>query len=116
MTEAEQRKKTVRSVTWEEPAEPEMRYDWAAIAEEVKSKPREWAKIFDNDKTSIVNAIRQGAIRPLSPDLGFEVRTRNNVRFPERKCTLFMRYVPGKSFPVTAAKKAAPKKSKGGDD
>ena len=93
MTKAEERG-PVRSVTWEEPAVPRMRYDWPAIAEELRSKPREWGKVFESDKTSIVNAIRQGAIAPLNPTLGFEIRTRNNVRYPERRCSLYMRYMP----------------------
>jgi hypothetical protein len=92
MTKAEQ--EPVRSVTWEVPADPPMRYDWQAIADEMKERPGEWARVFENDKTSLVNAIRQGAIRPLDPRLGFEIRTRNNVRSPERRCSLYMRFVP----------------------
>lgn len=91
MTKAEQ--EPVREVVWEAPPDPRIRYDWQAIADQLMSKPEVWAKVFDDDKTSIVNAIRQGAVRPLDPDLGFEVRTRNNVRAPERRCSLYMRYV-----------------------
>ena len=104
----------VSDVTWEEPAEPRVRYEWAVIAEKLQANPNEWAKIFDDDKTSLVNALRQGAIRVLDPLLGFEVQTRNNVRQPERRCALYMRYVPGASFPrnKTAVKKKAPAKKR----
>lgn len=91
MTMAEQ--EPVRTVTWEEPPDPQRRYDWSAIADELKSRPGEWAKVFNNDRASIVTALRQGAIRVLDPELGFESRTRNNVREPERRCSLYMRWV-----------------------
>lgn len=108
MTKAEE---PVRSVTWEAPPEPSMRYDWTAIADQLRGNPGQWARIFESDKTSIVNAIRQGAIRPLDDDC-FEIRTRNNVRSPERRCTLYMRYVPGapEKRPKAKPKKAAPQK------
>lgn len=92
MTSGEESK--VASVTWEAPpTDGRVVYDWTAIAKKLKSRPGQWAKVFDDDRTSLVNAIRQGAVRPLAPSLGFEVRTRNNVREPIRKCSLYMRYV-----------------------
>ena len=112
MTKAEE-SEPVSDVTWEEPAESRPRYDWSVIAEKLRANPDEWAKIFDDDKTSLVNAIRQGAIRVLDPTLGFQVQTRNNVREPERRCALYMRYVPGASFPknkTTKVKKGPAKK------
>ena len=98
MSEAEQEKVSV--VSWELPplseAEERVRYDWTKIAAQLRRRPGEWAKIFEDDRTSVVNAIRQGAVKSLHPDSGFEVRTRNNVRRPVRKCSLYLRYVPEK--------------------
>jgi len=90
MSEAEK----IADVTWEDPPATRRRYDWDAIAAKLRDKPGEWAKVFEYDRTSTVNAIRQGAITPLSPALGFEVRTRNNVRHPIRMCSLYMRWNP----------------------
>jgi hypothetical protein len=93
MSEAEQEQKS--EVVWEPPPpEQRKRYDWNKIAAKLKRRPGEWAKVFEQDRTSVVNAIRQGAVKSLHPDLGFEVRTRNNVRAPIRKCDLYLRYVP----------------------
>jgi hypothetical protein len=95
MTKADEPPPVVSDVTWEAPpAGKRTKYDWTMIAKHLRSRPGEWAKVFDDDRTSLVNAIRQGAVKPLAPDLGFEVRTRNNVRAPIRKCSLYMRYVP----------------------
>jgi hypothetical protein len=92
MNESEQ---LVSDVVWESPPQ-RRRYDWTKIASQLEKRPREWAKIFDSDRTSIVNAIRQGAVVALLPESGFEVRTRNNVRYPVRTCSLYLRYVPEK--------------------
>jgi hypothetical protein len=94
-------------VTWESPPPiGQGRYDWAVIAEKLMTQPGEWAKVFDKDKTSIVNAIRQGKIRAVRRDLGFEVQTANNIRKPVRTCSLYMRYVPdsAKKVPVPVKK------------
>jgi hypothetical protein len=56
----------------------------------------EWALIFKNDRTSLVNALRQGSIPVLHRDLGFEIRTANNTREPVRVCDLYLRYNPSK--------------------
>lgn len=84
----------VSSITWEEPPEGSTKYDWAAIADKLRSQPRTWAKIFDKDRTSLANAIRQGGITALHPDLGFRITTANNTRDAVRTCTLYVRYVP----------------------
>jgi hypothetical protein len=94
-------------VTWESPPPiGQGRYDWAVIAEKLKTQPGEWAKVFDEDKTSIVNAIRQGKIRVLDPGLGFQIRTANNVRRPTRTCSLYLRYNPDRApkIPVPVKK------------
>jgi hypothetical protein len=87
----------VSEVVWESPPRSQRgRYDWPKIASQLEQRPGEWAKIFDHGRTSIVNAIRQGAVIALLPDRGFEVRTRNNIRYPTRLCSLYLRYVPEK--------------------
>jgi len=85
----------VAEVKWEAPPEKGTRYDWAAIADQLRAQPMTWAKIFDDDRTSVVNAIRQGNIQAVRPDHGFQVRTANNTRGVVRKCTLYLRYNPG---------------------
>jgi hypothetical protein len=90
-------------VTWENPPESRgTQYDWAAIAEKLRRNPMEWAKVFDNDRTSLATAIRIKGIQALHPDKGFEVKTANNIRFmgddgkEKRRCTLYLRYNPEK--------------------
>jgi hypothetical protein len=89
-------KEPISNVVWASPPEIRTKYDWRKIAEQLHRRPQEWARIFENDRVSIVNAIRQGSIAVLDPTLGFEVRTRNNSRAPIRMCSLYMRYVPEK--------------------
>ncbi len=93
MSEAE--RELVGTVEWEIPAPPSRaKYDWNTIAALLRERPGEWAKVFEKDRTSIVNALRQSKIMALRPEDGFEVLTRNNVRSPVRTCSLYMRYVP----------------------
>ena len=97
---AEDKRKS--EVTWETPPPiGQGRYDWDTIAEKFKTQPGDWAKGFDKDRTSIVNAIRQGKILVLRPELGFQVRTANNVRSPIRTCSLYLRYNPPKPVKKT---------------
>lgn len=82
-------------VEWEEPPPARVkRYDWGEIAEQLRARPGEWAKVFENDKTSLVTAIRLNNIKPLRSTKGFETRTTDNTRTSPRYCTLYMRYVP----------------------
>jgi hypothetical protein len=91
------------SVEWESPPRSSKnRYDWVAIAAQLKAHPLEWGKIFDQDKISVVNAVRQGDIKPLHPDLGFLVRTANNIRTPQRVCTMFLMYDPARDTSLTS--------------
>jgi len=85
-------------VTWEAPPPTRRgkRYDWNAIAAQLEQRPGEWAKVFDEDRTSLATAIRINGISALRPDKGFEVRTTNNKRGAPRTCTMFLRYVPEK--------------------
>lgn len=81
-------------IKWAEP--PPKRnsgYDWPTIAKKMRRRPGEWALIFQGDKTSIVNALRAGSIRVLSPELGFEYRTANNKAGSPRTCDLYARFV-----------------------
>ena len=70
------------------------RYDWDAIALQLRQHPGQWAMVFEHGKTSTANAVRQGAVRALAPEAGFQVRTTNNVREPVRTCTLWLRWNP----------------------
>lgn len=83
-------------VTWEEPPPGRQRYDWAAIADQLRTRPGEWAKVFDRDRSSLATAIRIRGVHALLPEKGFEVRTANNTRQTPRTCTLYLRYVPEK--------------------
>lgn len=78
----------------EPPPDRRRRYDWKAIAQQLRDRPGEWAVVFTDDKTSLVNAIRQGNIPALHRDRGFTVRTTENVPGPPRKCTLWAMYDP----------------------
>lgn len=88
--------KPVSKIKREDPDPGPKRYDWAKIAEQLRSDPGEWYKIFDHDRTSLVTGIRQGGVTHLRAEDGFEVMTRNNIREPRRMCTLYLRYNPKK--------------------
>lgn len=83
-------------LTWENPPPKRNKYDWAVIAEQLRDRPGEWAKIFDRDRSSLATAIRIKGIKALHPDKGFEVRTANNTRETPRTCTMYLRYNPEK--------------------
>lgn len=84
------------ALVWEDPPR-RTKYDWVKIAESLRSNPMEWAKVFDEDRSSIVVAVRQGSILTMHPDLGFETRTaNNNVKAKPRTCTLYVRYNPAR--------------------
>lgn len=84
----------IDKVEWEDPAPPKQAYDWTKIAATLRANPMAWALIFEQDRTSLVNAIRQGNVSAIRPRDGFEVRTRNNQREPHRTCSLYMRFNP----------------------
>jgi hypothetical protein len=90
-----------KGMEWEDPP-PVSRYRWNEVAEELKTNPGEWLKVFDEGPVSVANAIRQGEVSTLTPvrpnrrkvtHEGFEVRTRNNDAGPPRVCTLYLRWV-----------------------
>lgn len=86
----------VTKVSFKEDPPPrrDRRYHWEQIAAQLRAHPGEWAKVFDDDKNSIVTAIRQQKVKPMRSDVGIEIRTSNNVVHPVRRCTLWARYVP----------------------
>lgn len=88
-------------LVWEAPPVPGHGYDWVDIARQLRARPTQWLKVFDDGPTSVVNAIRQSSVSALTPvarhgrpEGGFEVRTRNNKVGPPRTCTLYLRWVP----------------------
>lgn len=92
---------------WTEP-EPVLRRDWSAIADHLRRKPGEWLMVFREGPTSTANAIRQGDVKALLPEDGFQVTTRNNVSKPHRRCSLYLRYVPpGMAEEIERAERAA---------
>lgn len=106
-------KETIDKVAWANPPPRRALYDWAKIAEQLKAKPMEWGLVFKGDRTSVVNALRQGAVGAMHPEGGFEFRTANNVRDPVRTCDLYVRFNPAKVKPLRATIAAQRKK---GDD
>ena len=80
-------------VGWSDPP-GRTRYDWDTIAEGIEAKPMAWYKVFEKDRTSVANAVRQGAVSRVKPIYGFETRTANNVVGPPRTCTFWIRYNP----------------------
>lgn len=83
-------------VTWENPPPSRQRYDWSAIAQQLRERPMQWAKIFDADRASLATAIRIRGIQALLPEKGYEVKTANNTRDTPRICTMYLRYNPEK--------------------
>lgn len=83
----------ISDITFRDPPIP-VRYDWEKIAAKLKKRPMKWALIFEADRVSKVNAIREGRVPSLHPDLGFDVRTTNNQRTAPRVCDLYLRYNP----------------------
>lgn len=82
-------------VVWENPPPSRReRYDWAQIAQDLRDRPGEWMKVFDNDRVSLTQAIRQGSIRALAPSKGFVVSTRHTKRGQPRTCSLYLMYDP----------------------
>ena len=91
------RKKKPKPVIWETPPERPHRYPWDEIAEELRTRPMEWAKIYEQDRATVATAIRAGSIAAVHPDLGFESQTRNNTRGTgTRTCDLYLRWNPEK--------------------
>ena len=72
-------------------------YDWAAIEERCRANPGEWLQVFEQGKRSTAVAVRQGSVRRLSADNGFEVKTANaKTDVSPPVCDLWVRYVRAK--------------------
>lgn len=87
-------------VAWEQPSPSRHGYDWEAIARALREHPGEWLKVFEGGPTSVVNGIRNGNVRQLRREDGFEITTRNNrPATPDdvKTCDLYLRYVKGES-------------------
>jgi hypothetical protein len=86
-----------KEVVWKDPPPRSgPRYDWDAIAAKVRRKPMVWAQVFEHDKSTLPTAIRNGSIRALKPEKGFEVTTADNTRDYPRTCAMWLRYNPDK--------------------
>lgn len=85
---------------WVDPPPRRPTYDWAAIADKARKRPRKPFLVFRQDRYSLVVAIRGGDIKALRPDKGFSVETRNNtnvrVKDSPRMCDLWVIYDPDK--------------------
>lgn len=103
-------KADVTTLTWESPPFAPT-YDWGALADQARAKPMEWGLVFEQDRVSLVNAIRQGAIGDVHPDLGFETKTAHNRRFSPRLCDLWIRYNPDLEKDLRATIRNARKKA-----
>jgi hypothetical protein len=75
------------------------KYDWAAWAEFARKHSPKWVPVFEHDKLSLVNQIRNGDVRALRKEKGFEVTTRHNQKVNVNGrvrpyCAMWLRYVP----------------------
>jgi len=86
--------KNVVSVEFTQPP-PMTRYDWQSVADELRQKPNEWARVFKDGPVSAVNSLRQG-VAALPPE-EFKFRTSNNDKTARpRTCDLWIMYTPRK--------------------
>lgn len=81
---------------WEDPSVSRTGYDWDAIAQMLRAEPMRWRKIFEHGPLSTANSVRQGGVKVLRRDLGFEFKSRNNTGPPDRTCTFYIRFNPEK--------------------
>lgn len=100
----------INTLVWEEPPFAPA-YDWLSIAKQAREKPMVWARVFEQDRVSVVNAIRQGSVGDVHPDLGFETKTANNRRYAPRLCDLWIRYNPDLEKDLRATIRSARKKN-----
>ena len=58
----------------------------------------EFYKVFEQDRHSLVVSLRQGSVRALTKERGFEFHTRHNKDDADgvRVCDLWIRYNPAK--------------------
>lgn len=73
------------------------KYDWSVVEAECRAHPGKWYHVFTQDRKTIATAVRQGSVRRLAKQRGFEVLTRNNkTNVDPPVCDLWVRYVPSK--------------------
>lgn len=90
-------KRPSKRLIQEDPPVTIPRYDWTAIAEQLRASPSVWFKVFEKDRISIVTAIRQGNIKALRKTDGFEVKSsNNNKKVVPMTCSLYLRFNPRK--------------------
>lgn len=87
------------------------RYDWAKIADQLRADPGEWYCVFKDGRAAVSNAVRQGNVADVHPDLGFEVVTTNNKRTSPRTCDFYLRYNPDNESDLRAVLTASRKKN-----
>ena len=87
--------KTVTKVVPSEPPARPVKYDWAAIADQLRASPGDWFLIFEGGPASTAGAVRAGKMKALPPE-EFEVLTSNNTRTSPRTCDMRMRYIKPK--------------------
>lgn len=100
----------IDTIKWEAPP-IRAQYDWLSIATRLRSSPMTWALVFEQGYASVVNAIRQGSIGDVHPDLGFETKTTRNKREAPRRCDLYMRFNPDREKDLRAAIRATREKA-----
>jgi hypothetical protein len=110
MTEAETDPiQRVDIVTREDPP-VRVRYNWASIANQLRAEPMVWFNVFKDGRVAVSNAVKQGHVADVHPDLGFEVSTTNNKRTSPRTCDMYLRYNPEHQSDLRAVLTASRKK------
>lgn len=84
-------------IVWEEPEGRSRgvrasRYHWAEIAEQLKSKPGEWAMVGENLPLGSGTYINMGRIRAFQPSGSFEATTRGRTEDGKAK-KVYARYI-----------------------
>jgi hypothetical protein len=87
-----------------------LRFNWAKIAEQLRADPMEWYVVFKDGRASVYEAVRQGNVADVHPDLGFETETFNNKRTSPRTCDMYIRYNPDRQSDLRAVLTASRKK------
>lgn len=73
---------------WQDPPERNTRYDWQAIAEQLRQNPQRWAKV-ETKSTTYSTLIQRGQVKAFRPAGAYETRT--------SKGALFIRFVGGEA-------------------
>lgn len=79
------------------PPEPRRDYHWDEVAEQLRSRPGEWAVVHEDLPSSVQWSVSRGRVAAVAPALGFQSRTAGNVRDESGKqwcAELWMMYDP----------------------